>query len=771
MDMDKLRATSDIVAVIGSRVPLTRRGREFVAPCPFHDDATPSFYVIPDRQFFHCFGCSASGDIVDFVQRFDGIDFKEAVEVIQKLPPMPLPMLAGMKASTREQDWVTEMPPATEPQPATFATKHHGEPVAVWCYKTLNGSVWGYAARYSVERDGVAKKAILQWTFGKSFGETQGRWACKHFSRPRPLYGLEHLYQKDRPVMIVEGEKTVEAARTLFPQHLVLSWAGGVAAVKYADWTPLAGRECVIVPDADAVGKEAAFWIQARLVSLGCRVEVVTPEASRPSGWDLADAVADEWLPEEAAQWLQANRLAVPMPEPNNDLDDEGEPLTPPPSAFSEDALAQRFVTEHGQDLRFVKAWGVWMLWQGHQWVRDEQDVVKKQSQVFLRGVVNWDTGRVLPETMRRKINALRTAEAVVGCASFSPTISTAMAQWDRDPLILSTPGGTVDLRTGLMRPARREDLLIQSTSVTPSDGTCPIWMRFLDTVMDHDQALVSYLQRLVGYALTGVTVEQQLAFFYGTGGNGKSVFLSAIRAILGSYATISAMTTFTESKMEKHPADIADLKDARLVISQETEEGRKWAESLIKSLTGGDPIKARYMRQNFFEFTPKFKLIFAGNHKPALRTVDEAMRRRMHIVPWTVTIPKAQRDPLLGEKLAVEYPAILRWMIDGCLLWQQQGLAPPDAVLHATDEYLIEEDVLRGWLDDNCVIGADQSVLSKDLRHNYVAWCEENKEFAMGPRRLSSNLISRGMKSEKIGGAQFMVGISLKSVEVVPTW
>ena len=766
MDMDKLRGETDMVAVIGSRVQLTRRGREFAACCPFHEDSTPSFFVMPEQGFWHCFGCQASGDVVAFVQRFDGLEFKDAVAAIQSSPAVLLPVRSGLKAVNKEVDWVTEVPPETDPAPASMATRQYGDPTAVWCYKTLDGNPWGYAARYMIKLDGNERKAVLQWTYGRSVGETMGRWACKHFSRPRPLYGLEHLYQADKRVLVVEGEKTADAARVLFPQDLVVTWPGGAAAVKYADWTPLSGRECVMIPDADASGKQAANTIQERLVNLGCRVTMVSPESSRPDGWDLADALADEWHPDEAGQWLAANAVAEAVVVRDTAVVPVGMP-----SAFSEDSLAQTFAEARAGDIRYVKTWGAWMHWNDRHWDKDEQNVILEKARAFLCEAVNWEAGQVMPEAFRRKVNALHTVRAVVEFASFNPLVSTTAGQWDVDPLLLSTPEGAVELRTGTLRPARREDYLIQSTSVTPSDGECPVWLRFLDTVMNHDQTLVDYLHRLAGYALTGMTVEQQISFFYGTGGNGKSVFLSALRAILGTYASTAPMSAFTESKIERHPTDIAGLKDARLVVSQETEEGRRWAESLIKSLTGGDPIKARYMRQDFFEFIPKFKLIFAGNHKPSLRTVDEAMRRRMHIVPWIVTIPADQRDPMLGDKLKAEYPAILQWMIQGCLKWQQQGLNPPEAVLRATEEYLEEEDSLRLWLDENCILDPIGSVQSKEIYQNYVAWCEEAKEFPMSHKRLISNLSARGCQTMRLAGARSIVGVSLKVVEPVRSW
>ena len=261
---------------------------------------------------------------------------------------------------------------------------------------------------------------------------------------------------------------------------------------------------------------------------------------------------------------------------------------------------------------------------------------------------------------------------------------------WDADPWSLNTPGGVVDLRTARMRPHRAADLFTKISGVAP-DAKCETttWNKFLDRVTDNNRELTDFLKRILGYALTGIIREHALFFLYGTGANGKSTFLNVLTGCIGDYHRSSAIETFTASTAERHPTDLAALRGARAVTAVETEEGRRWAESKIKSLTGGDRIAARFMRQDFFEFNPTFKLIIAGNHMPSLRSVDEAIRRRFHLIPFTITVPPDERDEKLGEKLKAEWPGILAWMIEGCLEWQRSGLAPPESVLSATASYL----------------------------------------------------------------------------------
>ena len=213
---------------------------------------------------------------------------------------------------------------------------------------------------------------------------------------------------------------------------------------------------------------------------------------------------------------------------------------------------------------------------------------------------------------------------------------------------------------------------MTKSTAVAPDPACpCPLWHDFLAKVTAGDDELQAYLHRMIGYCLTGSIREHALFFAFGTGGNGKGVMINTITGILAAYAAVASMDTFTASPGDRHPADLAMLRDARLVTAQETEEGRRWAESRIKALTGGDPITARFMRQDFFTFEPVFKLLIAGNHRPGLRGVDEAIRRRMNLLPFTVTISAGDRDPELPEKLRKEWTGILAWAIKGCLEWQ----------------------------------------------------------------------------------------------------
>ena len=258
-------------------------------------------------------------------------------------------------------------------------------------------------------------------------------------------------------------------------------------------------------------------------------------------------------------------------------------------------------------------------------------------------------------------------------------------------------------------------------------------------------------MQRYAGYCCTGFTSEHVFVFAYGTGANGKSTFINTITRILGGYVAISDMSTFMANSTPQHPTDLAKLRGARLVVAQETQGGRRWDETKIKALTGGDTITARFMRQDFFDFVPTFKLFICGNHKPRLTSVDEAMRRRLLLVPFTVQIPPAERDPHLPEKLKAEWPAILRWCVDGCAAWRQVGLLPPPAVRDATEAYFASQDTLQQWLDD-CTTAGGQSAFTRtaDLFASWKAWAEDHNIKPGSAQTLSEALADRGFVRDR---------------------
>jgi putative DNA primase/helicase len=429
------------------------------------------------------------------------------------------------------------------------------------------------------------------------------------------------------------------------------------------------------------------------------------------------------------------------------------------PPIFSDEALALRFAERHANDLRFVAAWNKWLSWDGSRWRFD----VTLHAYDLARAICREAASECNKSKLSAAIASAKTVAAVERLARADRRIAAIVEQWDMDPWALNTPDGVVDLQTGKMRPHRAEDYITQTTAVAPKRGDCPIFFAFLKRITDGDAELISYLQRVLGYALTGLTTEHALFFAYGTGANGKSVFLSTVSGILADYHKTAAPETFTVSHNDRHLTELARLRGARMVSVTETEEGRRWAESRIKQMTGGDVIAANFMRQDQFEFRPVFKLFVAGNHKPGLRSVDEAIRRRLNLIPFTVTIPPDERDGELVEKLKAEWPSILAWMIEGCLEWQAQGLSPPKVVREATEAYLSAEDALAAWIDEKCELDPKSWASSSDLYRSWAAHADKAGEHPGSQKAFSQSIESRGFLRHRMNRAQGFYGLRLR--------
>ena len=344
---------------------------------------------------------------------------------------------------------------------------------------------------------------------------------------------------------------------------------------------------------------------------------------------------------------------------------------------ITEDALADRFSELRAPDRRYVAVWPAWLKWAGTRWQIDTAGEVFEEIRLICRAAaVSAQAADI------RRICSDRTIRAVERIARSDPRHAALPEEFDADMMLLNTPAGVVDLRTGEIGPHLRAAAMTRQTAASPGSG-CAVWEEFLDEITGGDPALLAYLARVAGYCLSGDMSEQVFFFLHGAGANGKSVFLSVLADVLGDYGVTAPLETFMVGKGERHPTDLAGLRGARLVTVNETESGRAWAESRIKAITGGDKLRVRFMHRDFFEFQPAFKLLIAGNHRPRLSGVGEAMRRRLHLVPFEVTIPPERRDRQLLSRLIAERDGILGWMLDGCAEWRR----------------LATHDVFCGWL------------------------------------------------------------------------
>jgi putative DNA primase/helicase len=569
---------------------------------------------------------------------------------------------------------------------------------------------------------------------------------------PRPLFNQPGIKDAAQ-VVLVEGEKCAQA---LIDVGVVATTAmhGANAPIEKTDWSPLSGKSVLIWPDRDKPGWDYAAQAAQAILSAGAKsCHVLYPPEEAAEGWDAADAIAEGF---DVATFLSHGpRLQM------HDVTDDAEPTVSSDESVwgTEDALALAFTRRYHRDWRYVATWGRWLVWDGHRW-RNEDTLAATD---LIRSVCRHAAVRTDNPKIAAKLASSGTVSGVERLARTDRRHAATTDEWDADPWLLNTPGGVVDLKTGRTRANERADRMTKITTATPR-GLCPQWTAFLANITGGDVELQAYLQRMVGYCLTGATSAHALFFLYGTGANGKSVFANVISTILGDYAATASMDTFVETRGDRHPTDLAGLRGARFVTAIETEQGRRLNESKVKAITGGDKISARFMHKDFFEYTPQFKPVIVGNHKPAIRNIDEAMRRRLHMIPFTVTIPTERRDPRLTEKLLAERDGILAWAVAGCLAWQRSGLQPPACVQAATAEYFEAEDALGRWLDERCVRAANAKSLTAELFTDWKQWAEAAGEFIGTQRRFSDLLITRGLEKWRNSmGVRGFHGIGLK--------
>lgn len=421
----------------------------------------------------------------------------------------------------------------------------------------------------------------------------------------------------------------------------------------------------------------------------------------------------------------------------------------PRPAEFGDDALADEWVKQHGDNWRYVAKWATWFEWQGGYWKRCETAKYFDLARIITREALMWPGE--MSAALKRKVNSASTAAAMLHFVKSHPKIAATIEQWDADPMMLATPDGVVDLTLGKLIEASRDQYCTRSTAVGPQPGEPKVWLEALRKWMGNDESLIHYIKLFCGYCLTGQTTEKMFLFVHGPADGGKSKFVEAIQGLMGSYAQSASMETFAETKHERHTTELAELAGARFVAAPETEEGTRWNQSRINALTGKDRIRARFMRQDNFEYLPQFKLLIFGNHMPHLKNVDSAIRRRLHILPFPHSIAREEQDPNLADKLAAEYGQILQWMIEGCLEWQQAGQLPfPEPMEAATETYFDLEDTFGQWVQDRLERSQHAFLSNADIGKDYREYCEQTGDSALGIKRFGQKLEQNGFQRGK---------------------
>jgi len=431
------------------------------------------------------------------------------------------------------------------------------------------------------------------------------------------------------------------------------------------------------------------------------------------------------------------------------------------------------------ENSRYVAKWGSWFIWDDIQWVIDEKarhlsltgEHLRTKAQELLiwaeaqKSAMSENDYIKMMRHIRQEIKNLKSAPQRMHVASIiktDPLCAASPSIFDNNLKILGTPNGAVNLVTGALTPASRGDYITKLTGCEAKSGSPIVWLNFMREIFDGDQELIDFMQRLFGYVLTGLTTEEKLFFFYGTGANGKSKLLETIYFILGDYAKRAPASLLLEQRNEQHPTAMAGLVGARGVFASEIPSGKTWNDQVIKDSTGGDTITARLMRQDYFEFQPHFKLLIAGNHQPRLKNIDESMIRRMVMIPFNVTIPPEQRDTQLGEKLKAEAEQILNWCIEGAVKYFAEGLCIPESVLNASKDYIKNEDVIGEFLDNRLETDAGKCELNTVFQY-YKDWItSQGYNYPITEQRLRKELKDRGHIIKRSNSTYFLHNMKL---------
>lgn len=435
--------------------------------------------------------------------------------------------------------------------------------------------------------------------------------------------------------------------------------------------------------------------------------------------------------------------------------------LSPPPVfPLTDLGNAERLIARHGVDLRYCPTRGCWLIWDERRWREDDTGEIRRRAGETVRDIYR-GAGQESDEHQRAaqgrhalKSESYRAISAMVSLAETLEGVPVRPDELDADPYLLNAANGTLDLRTGELQIHQRHDLITKAVEIDFDPAApCEVWLAFLDRIFKGRKRLIRYIQRVIGYTLTGETSERCIFICYGIGANGKSTLLRVIHALAGDYARRAPAEALLKKRGGGIPNDIAALRGGRFVFASESDEGRRLAEAFIKEFTGGEAVTARFLHHEFFTFTPQGKIWLATNSKPEITGTTKAIWDRIRLIPFDEVIPEEEQDKHFFEKLKEELPGILAWAVRGCLAWQKEGLGTSAEVKQATEVYRREMDVLGPFLEEHCEFSETYRVTAKALREAYLGWCTSSCEEPETWRVVAARLKDRGCKMK--GGVE----------------
>jgi len=761
--------------------PRPAGGGGWESRCPVHQGSRHNLSIKEASDgivLLHCHHAHENGQPSCTAQAIAGsldIEFKHLFPsaVAGARPPR------AKETPKRPRDHPPSTPRRAYPSPESaiaYYVRNYGRPTAHWVYPDPDGFELMRMYRFSfLDKAGEPDKVY------RPVHPSADGWRVGDPPGDLPLFNLNKLTAAELAI-VVEGEKCACLVDTL---GLVgTTSAHGANSALKTDWSPLAGKKAVILPD-HIDGQDYAQSVAQILTDLDppAEVRILPLPGLKAKGDDIEqwlEGLPQDWTP--ADRRIELERLiltaptwSAPPPEPPKlpvTIDENGFNLT-------EWGNAQRLIRAYGDRLRYCHSRSIWLTWDGRRWDPAERGTIWQWTKETIRQLVieasetgdhdlSVQTYRWALYCQRQKVMA-----ATINLAWSEPGVGVVAGDFDRDPWLLNCPNGTVDLRTGDLRPHNRENLLSKLTlcDYEPT-AHCPRWRKALELIFAGDAEMISYIQRALGYSLTGDTGLQAIFLCHGKGRNGKNTVLDTVRAILHDYATVAAPRILLAAGQNDHPTALADLMGRRFVPTSEVDKGERMAESLVKRLTGDRTIKARFMRQDPFEFAVTFKLWMLANARPEIKGRDEGIWSRIKLIPFEVFIPPEKRIPNLSEILvAEEGPGILGWIVQGAVDWRRDGLQDPRKVTEAMESYRAEQDVLADFLADCCVSHlANECLFDKvrvratELYVRYQDWCKESGEKDVLSKRLfGQELSDRGYTLIPSNGVHYRYGLELK--------
>ena len=733
--------------------------------CPFHNDHNPSFSADLEEGVWHCFSCGAKGTIFDFIQRMEDYpDFKQTLASLAK----QYGIATDHKKAQAEGNSCD-----LEKAAKKFHENLISDEKQLEIITSSRGINTDTVRKYQIgwnPRDGL--RSPFQTTrFSIPIRDEQGSVVnIRLYNRnagklkmintrgfgTAAIFGLDELKKADKSKWVIVAEGEWDKLRLSQKGFLAVTGTAGASTWK-KEWSAhFKGRKVAICYDCDEAGNNGAQRVAAALVGVASEVRIVKMPLK---GTKEDKDVSDYFRSGKTAADFQALLDATDVYKCDN-LDSTrrrsfgGFPLT-------DLGNAQRLIAMHGNDVRFSPIMKRWLYFDGKRWIRDESNAnhvmqlakaMVSRLYDYLNDLIDQDE----KDRIRREIERCESAhrlKAVVELAQTEAGVLIAPAYLDKDTYLLNCQNGTLNLRTGELQPHRHEDYITKIINCEfDPNAEAPVFMAFLKRIMGNDDELIEFVLRTLGYSLTGDIREQCVFLLYGKGANGKSTLLLTFSALLGDdYARKTPTETFLDHKYCNGASnDIARLDGARFVTTEEADIGSRLAESLIKQVTGGDIVTARFLYGEYFQFQPQFKLLFATNNLPQIKGIDHAIWRRIKLIPFNVTIPDGEMDRELPSKLSAEFPGILRLSVDACLRWQKDGMGNPQSVQRLTERYRSEMDELGDFINSRCVTGDQFHVRSQSLCEAYADWCKESDAEPLSLRQLSRLLRQRGFEKSQ---------------------